>query len=372
MLYRIGFLMEQNAGHLTIYRNLRSVVEQSAPTDILPVWHELRYYRADGRLERLHRDHPSLIPGYMTGNARMFLEFRQALARQTYDAILTNSWAAMFFARRISRLPTVFVFDSTPLQIDRMPSYGGPRDSAPVAAIKYRLCQRSYRCAQRLQAHTNWAKDSAVHEYGVPADKVVVNPPGVDLDFFRPAEDCIERDNGKLRVVFVGGDFKRKGGELLLEWFRHQTARDVELHLATREPVSYFPGVVVHDVTPNSPRLLGLYQHGDVFVLPSLGECYGLATVEAMATGLPVVVSDAGGTAEIVEHGRSGFITKAGDIGQLASALDAVLSNPTLRRSMGARSRQLAEKRFDAKQNSLRTLDILRELAAGQHPAGRQ
>ena len=358
--------MEQNAGHLTMYRNLRSVVEQTAPPDILPAWHELHYYRAGGRLERLRQRHQRLIPGYMTGNTRMLLEFHRGSDGTDLRCHPDQLLGGHVLRQTDLAFPTVMVFDSTPLQIDRMPAYEGPRDAAPVAEIKYRLCRRAYRSAHRLQAWSNWAKDSAVNEYGVPAHKVVVNPPGVDLDFFRPAEEGRQGDNGKLRVVFVGGDFRRKGGDLLLEWFRHQNVGDVELHLATREAVSGLPGVVVHDVTPNSARLLELYRQGDVFVLPSLAECFGIATVEAMATGLPVVVSDAGGTADIVEHGHNGFVTKAGDIGQLSSALTTVLSNPTLRRSMGARSRQLAVKSFDAKRNALRTLDILRDLAAGQ------
>jgi glycosyltransferase involved in cell wall biosynthesis len=358
--------MEQNAGHLTNYRNLRSVVEQTAPADVLPCWHELHYYRADGRLERLGRNHPDLIPGYVIGNTRMLLEFRQALTSQTYDAILTNSWAAMLYAKRISRLPTVIDFDSTPLQIDRMPIYGGPRDPPPIAAIKYRLCRRAYRFAGLLQAWSNWARDSAIHEYGVPAHKVVVNPPGVDLNFFRPAGERRDRKDGRLRVVFVGGDFARKGGNLLLEWFRHQTVGDVELHLATREPVREQPGLFVHDVTPNSPALLQLYQKGDVFVLPSLGECFGIATVEAIAAGLPVVVSDVGGTADIVEHGHNGLIVAAGDVNELSSALAVLLADSALRRDMGVRARQVAEKRFDAKQNALRTLDALRGVATNR------
>ena len=363
MTHRIGFLMEQNAGHLTNYRNLRTVVEQSAPADVSPAWHELYYNRPGGRLERLREDYLPFVPAYVTGNARMFLEFRQALIDQRYDAMLTNSWAIMFFTRRISQIPTLIDFDSTPRQIDRMATYGSPDDSVPVAALKHRLAKRAYGSAQLLQAWSNWAKASAVNDYGIPAEKVIVNPPGIDLDFFHPPLQGRQVGGRKLRVVFVGGDFRRKGGHLLLQWFRHQQAGDVELHLATHEPVTPLRGVIVHDVMPNSRELLQIYQQGDVFVLPSLGECFGLATVEAMATGLPTVVSDIGGSADIVEHGENGFITKAGDPDQLSAALVALLTDPVRRQAMGIRSRQLAEQRFDARRNALRTLEILRNMA---------
>jgi glycosyltransferase involved in cell wall biosynthesis len=357
MSYTIGFLMEQNAGHLTNYRNLRTMVEQTAPDDIAPAWHELHYRREGGRIERL-----PFVPTYVTGNSRMVIEFRRALRGENYDALLTNSWAAMFFTNRISRIPTMIDFDSTPLQIDRMDSYESPSDPAPVAALKHRLTTRAYGSACVLQAWSNWAKESAVHDYGVPDEKVIVNPPGVDLDFFHPASEA--RDgSSKLRVVFVGGDFKRKGGNLLLEWFRHQTIGDVELHLATRPDVPNLPGLVVHQVTPNSPELRRIYQEGDVFVLPSFGECFGMATLEAMASGLPVVVSDAGGTSDIVEHGGNGFITKAGELDDLSAALTTVLSDSARRQTMGQMSRRLAEERFDARRNASRTLSELRGLA---------
>src|SRR5262249_9422346 len=92
-------------------------------------------------------------------------------------------------------------------------------------------------------------------------------------------------------------------------------------------------------------------------------ECFGIATVEAMAAGLPVVASDVGGTADIVDHGRNGFITKAGDVRHLASALDALLADEPRRTAMGRLSRELASARFDLERNARRTLDHLRQLA---------
>jgi glycosyltransferase involved in cell wall biosynthesis len=115
------------------------------------------------------------------------------------------------------------------------------------------------------------------------------------------------------------------------------------LHLVTRADVSARPGVEVHrHLTPNSPELRALYEQADVFVLPSLAECFGIATVEAMASGLPVVQSDRGGSADIVEHGTNGYLVRAGDVADLGAALSAVLDTPGLARSMGRASRRPA------------------------------
>ena len=94
----------------------------------------------------------------------------------------------------------------------------------------------------------------------------------------------------------------------------------------TREEVASRPGVYVHrDIQPNSDALLGLYAAADLFVLPSLGECFGIATVEAMAAGLPVIASEVGGIDDIIEQGENGYIVRVGEVGDLAAAIDAVL-----------------------------------------------
>jgi glycosyltransferase involved in cell wall biosynthesis len=199
----------------------------------------------------------------------------------------------------------------------------------------------------------------------MPPGRVVVNPPGVDLARWRPApEQRSQAGSQPLRVLFVGGDFERKGGHLLLEWFHSLANKQVELHIVTREPVEPAPGVYVYrNMQPNTPELMQLYYQSDLFVMPSLGECFGIATVEAMATGLPVIASDVGGTADIIEPERNGYIVKAGDAKGLGEAIMAILEYPERRERMGLQSRQLAEERFDMQRNARRTLSYLKQIA---------
>jgi glycosyltransferase involved in cell wall biosynthesis len=217
--------------------------------------------------------------------------------------------------------------------------------------------------ARVLEAWSTWAKRSVVDDYAIAEDHVVVNPPGVDLSFWVPGP-APAPGRRPLRVLFVGGDFRRKGGDLLLAWHQHNEVDGVELDVVTREDVPSAPGLRVHHgVTANSPQLRQLYQQADVFVLPSGSECFGIATLEAMATGLPVVVTDVGGTADIVEPGENGFIVPAGDVSALSTALDTILRDGDLRAAMGKRSRQLAEERFDVERNARRTIGLLKQIA---------
>ena len=357
---RLGFFMDQVAGHITNYRNLRAVADTD--TDIDPSWREISYRREGGTIERVRDRWLPFVPTYFSGNLRAGVELHQAF-KHDYDAIFSNARVGVFFARQFRRTPTMLDFDVTPVQLDQMPAYGGGNDPAPLARLKKRLCHDMFHAAGLLQAWSHWAKQSAVDDYGVDSDKVVVNPPGVDLSFWRPAPERAEAARRPRRVLFVGGDFQRKGGELLLDWHAGQDPDDVELHLVTRDPVPAAPGRFVYDdMAPNTDRLLALYHDADLFVMPSLGECFGIATVEAMAAGLPVIGSDVGGTADIIEPGGNGYITRAGDGADLAEAIAAVLDDEAKWRSMGARSRALAEERFDLRTNARRTLDHLKQL----------
>ena len=89
-----------------------------------------------------------------------------------------------------------------------------------------------------------------------------------------------------------------------------------------------------------------LYARWDVFVQPSLDEGWSMATLEAMAAGLPVVGTSAGGLPELVEDGRTGYVVEPADVQALADRLCHLLLNPDRRHAMGEAGRTRARERF--------------------------
>ena len=204
---------------------------------------------------------------------------------------------------------------------------------------------REYEEADAIIVTSRFVQSTFV-ERGVPASKITVVPYGLDAST-PPAP----RGGGRIpRVIFVGGCSLRKGIPYLIEAFRRIEA-PAELRLVgqTNEALFRRLGGLPCNVDAVGPKtgadLAAEYAAADVFVLPSVEDGWGLVTNEAMSAGLPVVVSDHAGSAEIVRDGVNGFVVAARDIDALASRLETLLSDGDLRRRMGAAARATVESR---------------------------
>ncbi len=113
-------------------------------------------------------------------------------------------------------------------------------------------------------------------------------------------------------------------------------------------------------------RIEDLLGRWDVFALPSLAEGLGLACLEAMAAGLPVIASQVGGVSEAVKDGLNGILVPAGDRHALAIGLRKLLENVEMRRAMGEAGRRIAAQRFSAAIMARQVTEIYDWLLAGQ------
>jgi glycosyltransferase involved in cell wall biosynthesis len=244
--------------------------------------------------------------------------------------------------------------------------YDHPVDRNPLArVVKHRLVRRTFQLAGLCVGWSEWARSSFVTDYGVRAERTRVVAPGVDLSRFKLRP---EAPSGKPRLLFVGGNFVRKGGDVLLDVFRQHLRGRCELDLVTRDAVPEEEGVRVHrNMNAGTPELLALYDRASVFVLPTRGDCFSIASMEAMAKGLPVVVTGVGGIPEIVDHGQSGFLLERVDGAVLLAAIDPLLNDARKAEAFGRRGREIAERRFDAAKTAQSLLGLLHELAGQGH-----
>jgi glycosyltransferase involved in cell wall biosynthesis len=266
------------------------------------------------------------------------------------------------------RVPSVVSLDATPLQYDALGAFYGhvPSGNGRVEALKKRLNARAFGAARRLVAWSEWTKASLVADYGVPPEKVAVIPPGIDTELWDfPAR--VRQPGEAVNVLFVGGDFARKGGDTLLAAFRDLPASaPAHLHLVTQTPgvADGVPNVSVHHgLTANSAPLRQLFAQADLFAFPTRGDCLPLAVMEAMAAGLPVVTTHVGALAEAVTHGQTGLVVPPDDPQALRDAIRLLATDSPLRTQMGCRAREAARARFDAHTNYRRLIDTVKSVS---------
>ena len=230
-----------------------------------------------------------------------------------------------------------------------------------------------FHAAKRIVFWSDWAAQSIIHDYGISPEIVSVIPPGVDLAAIASPDDKLYNGpihKGLIKLLFVGADFRRKGGDDVLDVYLKTFSAQTELHIVTGAEVHCsHPRVHIHrGVKAYSSRWQELYQQSDIFVLPTYHEAFGLVFAEAMAAGLPVVATNINAIPEIVTDGVTGFLIQAGDRVQLAERLRRLISDVSLRRAMGAEGRAVALKKFDARLNFQELELVFLELAdvAGQ------
>jgi glycosyltransferase involved in cell wall biosynthesis len=162
-------------------------------------------------------------------------------------------------------------------------------------------------------------------------------------------------------LLFVGGDFFRKGGDLLLDVFRKRLRGKAELSLVTTANLPPEPGVHVYkNLKANSVELRDLYAASDVFVLPTRADCYSLVCMEALAAGLPVVTTDVGGLPDVVREGETGYVVPVDDKAMLGDVLSALVTDRGKREGMAALCRADAEARYGARPNARALFEFVR------------
>ena len=226
--------------------------------------------------------------------------------------------------------------------------------------------QRVYERAAGVFAMSECLRRSFIDDFGISPERVVTVPAGPNMRAF-PAESDLEQFRAAApTVLFVGRQFERKGGPLLVQAFKRvrEEIRDARLVIAGCTPsIGALPGVSV--VGPLSTAGVGpgsltrAYQEAHLFCMPSHYEPFGVVFVEAMMHALPCVGADAWAMPELMEHGRSGWLVQPNDVDGLARTLIEGLSDSARLRTMGAYARQRAGAVFTWSAAAQRMADTL-------------
>lgn len=289
-----------------------------------------------------------------------------------YDLIHSHYWLsgeAALMLRRAWRVPVVHMFHTLGALKNKIARGAEERETAQRVMIERRLMGD----VDALIAATPLDKAQMVWEYGADADHIHVVPAGVDLRRFHPrdmadARHALDLPPPPHRLIMLAGRIEPlKGIDALIE----ATALLLQKHPEWQNGLS---AVIVGGAAEHEPekwnteqrrldalrRSLGIAGHirfvgsqpqdqlaryfnaADIVSMPSHYESFGMAALEGLASGRPVVATSAGGPAYIVEQDVSGLLVQPDNAQLLAEQLERLLVNDTLREEMGLAARTRA------------------------------
>jgi glycosyltransferase involved in cell wall biosynthesis len=271
---------------------------------------------------------------------------------------------------RMARTPSIVSIDCTQRYLMET---AATRAEARSYLPNLRRDGEIFRAARLVVSTSQWAADSLRAAYPACATEVAVMPNPVLLEHFdagwaRERHARAAAPGYRPRVLFMGGDFARKGGpDLVAAWRDGGFGARARLDLVTHAAVpgaAGADGIRVHTgVAAHSAAWRALWRAADLFVLPTRDEAFGTVFQEAGAAALPTVGTRITAIPEIVLDGESGVLLKPGDRAALAAALDRLLASADLRREMGERARRQVERTADPGAYRARLAEAIHRLA---------
>jgi glycogen(starch) synthase len=317
-----------------------------------------------------------LVPWSMALNLGLFRRSAAELGSERPDVIHLHDWLvapAALGLRDLAGAPVVATIHAT-----EHGRHGG-RVERPVPRFIDAVERWMVEEADRLIVCSSSMQAEAIDVLG--ADPAVVDtiPNQIDTSLFRPARTSSPARRPTL--LFAGRLEYEKGVQTLLHALPVVARRLPEIRLRIVGRGTYadhlhrqarqlgLDGRVRFDGFVDPDRLRDLYVSSHAVVVPSLYEPFGLVALEAMACGVPVVVSDAGGLRELVDHGATGLRFPAGDHGALARALVRLLCDQDLARRVGRAGRGAVAGRDTWAEAAARTAEVYRLAIGPREPA---
>jgi glycosyltransferase involved in cell wall biosynthesis len=272
-----------------------------------------------------------------------------------YDMILVGGFEWLWPVRKYAgSIPTLIFLDSTPvaacsLVATERPSFKAQCKKSVLSVLYKKMYGPTFRKLKACFPLTHWCASSLVEDFGVSHETIVPCYPPLDLNRWTAKGNCSPADQ-PLRLIFVGNDFRRKGGEELIQLFQEKLYPHCLLTIvssdANLDERALPPGVewymnIPHDEMP------AFFREADVFVFPTKRDQVGLVVAEAMACGLPVIARSVGGIVDVVRDGWNGYLMPyEAPMEEWGGRVMALVHDRHKVNQMGKNSREFAQQMF--------------------------
>lgn len=237
-----------------------------------------------------------------------------------------------------------------------------------------RMINKSYHVIYASQ----WGADSAVSDYGCERDKVSVVPFGANVDSVPDRDDILKiraNSNDTCRLLFVGVDWYRKGGEIAYRVMLELNERGIDTELVVcgclppvsmQHPKLTTVGFLDKNNREQVEQLSGLFRDASFFILPSRSECSAVVLCEAAAFALPRIATRTGGIPSYIRDGKDGYtIPQDEDHLKYADAIQSTWNDKDKYYSLCRNSRDRFERELNWNSWSVKVSKILLQAVAG-------
>ena len=285
--------------------------------------------------------HAQFIARWKTRNER----------RRDFDILWLHGWENAVALRDLAgRMPAAVLMDSVPATMNQQLRLRGA--AGWKQELSFQIHHRSFRAAaakfQYFLPKTSDCSASLIRDYGVDASRCFVTLAPQDLTWWAPPRP---RDPGPpWRMLFVGNDFARKGGDFLLELFARHLAGACTLKIFSNDPslegqtmpegASWIKGATREQVRE-------AFWDAHLFLFPTRQDFGPQVLAEAASAGLPAISSLADGIHDLIRDGDTGFVLpREASCEQWAAKIKGLINDPGMVCAMSERARAFAEQRL--------------------------
>jgi glycosyltransferase involved in cell wall biosynthesis len=264
-------------------------------------------------------------------------------------AVIACEISAISTFRAAKRHRILGILDAPSLHHTAQDRLHGTLDSPRLHRRITRIKDAEIAAADHIVTVSELARETYL-EAGIAPGKVHAVALGADLDLFRPA-GAPRAESEPITFLFAGATIFRKGFDLLLTAFDHVAATEASVRLRVVGPAGEAAGLMGRHqggrISAEGPTdqagLVAAMQGADCLVLPSRNDSYGMVVPEALACGLPVVVSTMVGAKDLVVEGENGWVVPVDDVEALTSRMLSCARERVAVRAMREACRRSAE-----------------------------
>ncbi|MBL0055032.1 MAG: glycosyltransferase family 4 protein [Chitinophagaceae bacterium] len=257
-------------------------------------------------------------------------------------------------------IPIIYLTDATFQQLQGYyPSFSGMAGYNIREGIE--MDKRAFENAAHCMVASEWTRQSAIRDYGIPVEKISVVPLGANLEAIPENLNWKKPNSGTCRLLFIGVEWERKGGQIAMDTFDHLQKQGIAATLTIigsvppgygegmerRQGLTIIPFLDKHE--PGDARKLDeIYRNSDFLLLPTRAECAGVVFSEASAYGIPSVTTQTGGVSSYVQEGINGFaLPLTATAADYAARIRDLLDHPEQIRQLSDGSRKYYEENLN-------------------------